>query len=111
MNHPVVTIFRSRLAGEAEPEYGEWAARMAQLAAGMPGLHDFKTFTAEDGERVTIVEFASLEHLDAWKNHPEHRKAQRLGRKKFYETFSVQTARVLRARSFKRRVDNEIAET
>jgi heme-degrading monooxygenase HmoA len=63
----------------------------------MPGFVSCKTFTAADGERVAIEEFESEEAHDAWRNHPEHREARRLGREKFYAEFSIQVCRVERA--------------
>ena len=85
-----LTIFRSRLRPEHEHEYHEWGERMETLARSMPGFMSFKTFYARDGERVSIVEFESAEAHEAWRNHPEHREAQRLGREKFYSEFRIQ---------------------
>jgi heme-degrading monooxygenase HmoA len=59
----IVTIFRSRLRPGVDDEYGPTAERMDKLAAAMPGYISHKEFTADDGERVTIVEFASEEAM------------------------------------------------
>lgn len=56
----------------------------------MPGFLSIKTFYARDGERVSIVEFESKEAHEVWRNHPEHMKAQRLGRERFYSEFKIQ---------------------
>jgi heme-degrading monooxygenase HmoA len=53
----VVTIFRSRLSPEHAVVYYEMAARMRTLAESMPGFISFKTFKAEDEERVSVIEF------------------------------------------------------
>ncbi len=92
----IVTVFRSRLTQEHEPRYREEAAAMARLAAGMPGLVEFKSFTADDGERVTLVTFRDEDSQAAWRNHPEHRRAQRRGRSDYYAEFSLQVCRTLR---------------
>ena len=98
----VVTIFRSRL-GDREPgTYDELAGRMWELAAGMPGFLDAKSFAAEDGERVTIVTFDSWEHHEAWKHHVEHVEAQRLGRSTFYDEYRLQVCEVMRESQFRR---------
>jgi heme-degrading monooxygenase HmoA len=86
----VVTVFRSTLRPEAVAEYELVSARMVALARTMPGLLDYKTFAADDGERVTVVTFASIEEHRAWRDHPEHRRAQRLGRERFYDTYAIQ---------------------
>lgn len=92
----IVTVFRSRLRGEHQEEYARVAAEMKALAQAMPGFVSIKTFVAEDGERVSIVEFASEETHAAWREHPAHREAQRMGREKFYSAFRIQVCRVER---------------
>jgi len=92
----IVTVFRSRLREEHHEEYSHMAVAMKALAQAMPGFISMKTFTAEDGERVSIVEFSSEETHAAWREHPAHREAQRLGREKFYSTFRIQVCRVER---------------
>jgi heme-degrading monooxygenase HmoA len=98
----IVTVFRSRLQPEHAAEYYEMATRMHALAESMPGFVSFKTFRAEDGERVSVIEFASEEALRAWREHPEHRKAQELGRAAFYAEFQIQVCSVIRQYGFKR---------
>src|SRR4051812_48644559 len=85
----IVTMFRNRLKPGAEKEYGQWAARMSELARSMPGYISHKGFVAEDGERVTLVEFESEEAQRAWSLHPEHLQAKKKGRKDFYAEFRV----------------------
>jgi heme-degrading monooxygenase HmoA len=92
----VLTIFRSRLRAEHATAYYEMAARMRTLAERMPGFISFKTFTAEDGERVSVIEFESEDALRAWREHPEHRKAQELGRTAFYAEFQIQVCSIIR---------------
>jgi heme-degrading monooxygenase HmoA len=98
----VVTVFRSTLRPEAAEEYEAMSERMLGLARAMPGFVDYKTFASEDGERVTIVTFASLEAHQAWREHPEHRQAQRLGRERFYDTFAIQVGVCITERRFER---------
>lgn len=89
MSRPVVTVFRSRLDPEHVEEYALVAAQMNELARAMPGFVDVKAFTADDGERVTIVVFTDTESEAAWRDHPEHRAAQRLGVERFYTEYSI----------------------
>lgn len=96
----IVTVFRSRLNAQAEEEYGAMAARMSALARAVPGYVSHKGFVAEDGERVTIVEFESGEALRAWKIHPEHREAKRLGFTTFFSAFRYQICSVVHARAW-----------
>jgi heme-degrading monooxygenase HmoA len=96
-----VTIFRSRLRQEHEKEYHELAGRIEALARTMPGFVSFKTFRAGDGERVSIVEFETAETHEAWRVHPEHVRAQRLGCERFYSEFKIQVLDNPREYSFR----------
>lgn len=101
---PAVTVFRSRLRSEAGSlGYAELAASMEERARLMPGFLDFKTFQAADGERVSIIVFDSLEHQSAWRDDPEHRRAQRKGRDSFYEEYTILVCEERARRSFRRR--------
>jgi heme-degrading monooxygenase HmoA len=105
----VVTVFRNRLRPDAEA-YPEHAARMSELARTMPGYVEHKAFTAEDGERLTLVTFADRESHDAWGRHPLHREAQRAGVHDYYEEYSISVGVVDRASSWQRPRDVPRAE-
>ena len=96
----VVTVFRSHVKPEALQEYMQWVGRMSELARKMPGYISHKGFAADDGERVTIVEFESEEAQRAWATHPDHLEAQRKGRKDFYREFRVQVRILQRQRAY-----------
>ena len=99
----VVTVFRSRLRSDAEERgYGRVAQEMEERAQTMPGFVDFKTFTALDGERVSIVEFTSLEAQQRWRDDQEHRRAQQMGRDDFYEEYSISVCHLTKRRTYRR---------
>lgn len=100
----VITIFRSRLRPEHQEEYAQWATRIHELAVRTPGFISIKTFTAEDGERVSIVEFESEETMQAWREQADHRQAQELGRKQFYSAYHIQVCRIIRDYSFPKKI-------
>jgi heme-degrading monooxygenase HmoA len=85
---------------DAQEEYMQWAARMSELAQKMPGYISHKGFQAQDGERVTIVEFESEAAQQAWRLHPEHIKAQKKGRTDFYLEYRVQVCSVQRESAY-----------
>lgn len=97
-----MTVFRSRLRAEAVAEYHDVAERTLELARTMPGFVDFKGFVADDGERVSIITFATAEAHRTWRDHPEHRAAQRLGRERFYESYAIQVCEVRGEHDFTR---------
>ena len=96
----IVTVFRSRVKPEVQEEYMQWASRMSELAKGMPGYISHKGFLAEDGEKVTIVEFETEEAQRAWSQHPEHIDAKKKGRADFYVEYKIQTCSLLRETTY-----------
>ena len=98
----IVTVFRSRLREEDNDDYETWAAEMHGLATAMPGFLEIKSFTADDGERVSIVRFEDEATQKAWREHPRHRLAQQAGRDRFYSAYSIEVCRCLSARAFER---------
>lgn len=99
----IVTVFRSRLMPGFKDEYVALVERMNQLAKATPGYISHKGFWADDGERVTIVEFADEEGQRAWRMNAEHLEAQKLGRNKYYETYDVQVCNVLHESHYDRK--------
>jgi heme-degrading monooxygenase HmoA len=106
----IVTVFRSRLMPGVQEEYVALVDRMIELAATMPGYISHKGFFADDGERVTLVEFESEEAQRAWRMHPEHRDAQRKAREVYYSSYSVQVCELKRESKFDRNARDVAAE-
>ena len=90
----IVTVFRSRLRPGVREEYVALVEKIAAIARTMPGYISHKGFFANDGERVTIVEFEHEEGQRAWRMHPEHIEAQKQGRLKYYEMYDIKVAEV-----------------
>jgi len=109
-NHPsgdslhteVVTVFRSRLRDDVGEGYALTAEAMEERARTMPGFVDFKTFTAADGERVSLITFASRDTHDAWRDDPAHRAAQQRGREHWYAEYTIQICNLVAERRFTR---------
>lgn len=98
----LVVVFRNRVRAGVEEEYGAHAERVYQLAVEMPGFVSSKDFTADDGERLTVVEFRSAEELAAWRVQSEHLTAQQRGRDHYYTEYSLQVCQELRRSRFTR---------
>jgi heme-degrading monooxygenase HmoA len=96
----IVTVFRSRLKPGVREEYVALVDRIAAIARTMPGYISHKGFFADDGERVTIVEFAHAEGLLQWRRNPEHIAAQKLAREKYYTSYHVQVCTLDRESRF-----------
>ncbi len=97
----VVIVFRARLKPGIDAEYQQMDARMAELAAAMPGFVSYGAFTSPEGEDVAVIEFESHETVAAWREHPEHREAQRLGRERWFAEYRITVSEVVRDYSFK----------
>jgi heme-degrading monooxygenase HmoA/ketosteroid isomerase-like protein len=76
------------------------AEQVYQRAITMQGFVSTKDFSAEDGERLTIVEWDSPRHLTEWREDGAHREAQQLGRDRYYAQYQIQVCSELRASSF-----------
>ena len=98
----VVTVFRSRRRPEAEEAYRVLSREMESKARAMPGFVDFKSFTAEDGEQVSVVTFATPEDQQAWRDEASHRQAQQRGRDEIYAEYSIQVAHCTRVSEWAR---------
>ena len=103
----VVTVIRSRLAdGAYDAGYEQRAADMLERAKAMPGFVSFKSFAADDGERVSIIHFDSAESQRAWAADAEHRAAQAEGRASFYVEYRIVVADVTRDHAWRERASN-----
>jgi heme-degrading monooxygenase HmoA len=87
-------IFRAEI-NQLDSLYSETAARMRSLAINEYGCTEFFSST-EGNTEVAISYWPSLERIQAWKNNPEHQKAQSLGMSKWYKSHQVQIVEILR---------------
>lgn len=99
----IVTIFRSRLRDDAYANgYEEHNNAMVERVHTMPGLIEFTSYVAADGERVSVIVFASRDDHDRWARDPEHRLAQSAGRDTYYAEFRTTVAEVTKERPWSR---------
>ena len=97
----MVIVFRTRLQPGLGDEYVALADRMTALAQSMPGYISHKDYVADDGERLTLVEFENEEGLRVWRTNPEHQAAQKLARQKYYTEYRLQVCTLARESTFK----------
>lgn len=84
-----------------EKEIEETDARMPELAAAMRGFLSYRQYVSAGSEGVAVVEFESHETAAAWRAHPEHREAQRLGRERWFSEYRITACDAARDDSFK----------
>ena len=71
------------------------AERMWELAAQQPGFLGADS-VREGAVGITVSYWHDLESIHAWKMHAEHQEAQRLGRERWYRSYTLRIARVER---------------
>ena len=89
MDPGLIVVFRSRLLDGAEPLKDELNEVVAAAAPDHPGLLSWKSFSAPDGERVTIVEFVDEDAYRAWASEPAHRTAKARHREVYAEHSTI----------------------
>lgn len=87
-------IFRAEIS-EFDQSYFDMAVRMLELAKNKYGCIEFTALT-EGNQEIAISYWESEKQIIAWKQDPEHKKAQELGRSKWYKTYQVQIVKVER---------------
>ena len=92
--------FRSRLRDDVGPDDAETADAMFEAARSLPGFVDFRAYEAADGERLALVWWKDDASLRAWREDPAHRKAQQLGRERWYVAYDLDVASIERSSHF-----------
>ncbi len=90
-------IFASIRSAE-DDGYASMANRMMELASQQPGFLGVDSARAEVG--ITVSYWKDLASIRHWKNQIEHKEAQRLGKKQWYESYSVRIAKIERQYDF-----------
>ena len=89
-----VVIFRAKVRA-FDTEYSQTANRLRELALSEFGCVEFHAVT-EGTSEVALSYWPSEAAIRAWKAHPEHVQAQKRGRERWYESYSVQVAQISR---------------
>lgn len=95
--HYAAIFTRQRFPG-GDADYDAAAARMVELAQGMPGFLGFESANGSGGFGITISYWESEEAIRRWKAHAEHQAAQVKGRQ-WYAAWQIRIARVERISS------------
>jgi heme-degrading monooxygenase HmoA len=106
---PYVAVIFTSVRAAGDDGYAATAARMDELAAQQPGYLGIESVRAggEGGPGITVSYWATEHHARAWKRVAEHLAAQRAGRERWYEKYTVRIATVTRAYGFERSAADE----
>ena len=97
---PYYAVIFTSVRTDVDEGYDEMAAKMLGLAATMPGFLGVES--ARESVGITVSYWESLAAIKAWRHLPEHIEAQRLGREKWYESFTTRVCLVERKNRFNR---------
>lgn len=92
-----VVIFSSR-STHIDAAYNEVAMRMLKLAqkqAGFLGVSSVR----ENQTGITVSYWKDEKSIQRWQQHTEHLQAQKLGKIRWYDEYSIQVAKVERSYS------------
>jgi heme-degrading monooxygenase HmoA len=85
-----LVVFRNRKRADIDQAaYDAEAERMQALAREQPGYLGFKSYHADDGEAVSISEWADEAAALGWRQVSEHRAAQQRGRSDYYAEYTL----------------------
>ncbi|WP_136634445.1 antibiotic biosynthesis monooxygenase family protein [Pseudooceanicola onchidii] len=99
----IVVVFRAhRTPVGLGPDYHDALRRMEEIATTMPGYISHKGYVAEDGQRLTLFEWASEDTLRDWARHADHIAIKKVGRDRFYADYHLQVCSVLRESRYNR---------
>jgi len=90
----LVVIFRAKIRA-VDDDYARFAQRMRDLALSEFGCLAFHA-VAEGNDEIAISFWPDEKSILAWKAHPEHVRAQEIGKSRWYEAYSVHVAEVQR---------------
>ena len=93
---PYYAVIFTSMRSEVDEGYAQTAQRMEELAAGRRGFLGLES-VREGTQGITVSYWTDLDAIREWRADLEHVEAQRLGRERWYERYSVRVARVERA--------------
>lgn len=87
----IVVIFKHRpKAGVSLQEDEQFMQELYRPAKHIPGFLSVSAYTAENGDRVHLEYFTTQEAVEQWRTLPEHVQMQKVGRERFYESYTAQ---------------------
>ena len=90
-----VVIFKAQIK-ELDAEYVQMAQQLREKALTQFKCKQFESI-AENGFEIALSYWDSLDDIQAWHRDAEHQAAQRIGKEKWYENFSVEICEIQRS--------------
>ena len=92
----ILVVFTAKLREGVEEKYLALSKEVLEQALQQPGLMFLERGRSVMQERgiISVSEWASEEALQAWKDHPVHRRAQEIAIKELFETHVLKKAKI-----------------
>ena len=91
---PYYAVIFTSTRTEIDDGYTEMAAKMLALARQQPGFLGVESAREQAG--ITVSYWSDLQAVHEWKHNLTHKKAQKMGREKWYAAFTVRIANIER---------------
>jgi heme-degrading monooxygenase HmoA len=90
----ILVVFTAKLKEGVEEKYLALSREVLEQALKQPGLIFLDRGRSVMQERgiISVSEWASEEALQAWRDHPVHRRAQEIAIKELFETYTLKKA-------------------
>ncbi|MBL4710750.1 MAG: antibiotic biosynthesis monooxygenase [Flavobacteriales bacterium] len=85
-------IFTSKLKEGNQESYRKMAQRMEELAEKQEGYLGIES--AKEGIGITVSYWKDLTSIQQWKQNSDHIQAQELGKRSWYEAYTIRIAKV-----------------
>lgn len=94
----IAMIFEFTASDEHFDEYMQEAAALRPLLSGVDGFISVERFESKTtpGKFVSIGFFKDENAVREWRNLPEHRRVQQLGRERLFKNYRLRMASVIR---------------
>jgi heme-degrading monooxygenase HmoA len=94
----IAMIFEFTASAEHFDEYMQEAAALRPLLSGIKGFISIERFESKStpGKFVSIGFFEDENAVREWRNLPEHRRVQQLGRARLFKNYRLRIASVIR---------------
>ena len=96
---PYYAVMFSAVRSADNSGYGEMVRLLREAVEGQPGYLGMEGI-ARDGCEITVSYWRTVEDIQRWRLHEQHRLAQQLGKSKWYRGYQVRIARVEREYGF-----------
>ncbi|MDH5610407.1 MAG: antibiotic biosynthesis monooxygenase [Cyclobacteriaceae bacterium] len=93
-------IFSSQRTDKDHQHYEEMAEGMLKIVEEFDGYLGCESYRNLDGKGVTISYWQSLNEIQYWKDNLAHRAVQRMGRDKWYSSYTVRVCKIEKEYSF-----------